>query len=140
MASILPWDALNLLGYVPFILFIVLAYVVVTAVQRQYFSPISDIPGPFLASVSIFWQIWQIARGHTAKSTINLHEKRGMAPSFKSSQLSAYTELLSGPFVRISHKEVSINHPDAIRAVLLAPLRKVGYYEQLFGSRLCSVT
>lgn len=50
MASILPWDALKLLGYVPFILFIVLAYIVVTAVQRRYFSPISDIPGPFSPS------------------------------------------------------------------------------------------
>lgn len=85
MASILPWDVLNLLGYLQFVLLILLAYVVVTAVQRRYFSPITDIPAPFLASVSIFWQIWQIARGHTAESTIKLHEKYGMVQLFESS-------------------------------------------------------
>lgn len=31
----------------------------------------------------------------------------------------------TGHFVRISHKEVSVSHPDGIRAILLAPLRKV---------------
>ena len=34
----------------------------------------------------------------------------------------------SGPFVRISYKEVSVSHPDALQAVLGAPLRKGDLY------------
>lgn len=30
-----------------------------------------------------------------------------------------------GHFVRINHEEVSVSHPDAIRAILLKPLTKV---------------
>lgn len=30
-----------------------------------------------------------------------------------------------GHFVRINHEEVSVSHPDAIRAILLTPLTKV---------------
>jgi hypothetical protein len=33
--------------------------------------------------------------------------------------------LLQGHFIRVSHKEVSVSHPDGIKAILLAPLRKV---------------
>ena len=106
MNSILPWDALKLLGYVQLLSFVLLAYIVVTAVQRRYFSPISDIPGPFLASVSNFWQIWQIAMGHTAESTIKLHEKYGMAPVRGAGHyrhvLSSYQVPLSGSVTRKS--------------------------------------
>ena len=121
-------------------LFILLADVVVTAVQRRYYSSIRDIRGLFLASISIFWQIWQIAKGRTAESTIKLHEKYGMIQMLKNSQLLTPTDMLSGPFVRISHKEVSINHPDAIRTVLLAPLRKVRLYGLFLTNAILSVT
>jgi hypothetical protein len=30
-----------------------------------------------------------------------------------------------GHFVRIAHDEVSVSHPDAIKALLIAPLEKV---------------
>jgi hypothetical protein len=42
----------------------------------------------------------------------------------------------AGYFVRISHDEVSVSHPDAIRKILLDPLRKVrtkGHYSKAFG-------
>jgi len=36
-----------------------------------------------------------------------------------------YLALSIGYFVRISPKKISVSHPDAIRAILLTPLRKV---------------
>jgi hypothetical protein len=33
--------------------------------------------------------------------------------------------MMLGPFVRIAHDEVSVCHPDAIRAILLNPIPKV---------------
>lgn len=33
--------------------------------------------------------------------------------------------LYKGHFVRVSHNEVSVSHPDAVKKILLAPLPKV---------------
>lgn len=47
--------------------------------RRRYFSPLSDIPGPFVASFSAsLWHVWQVWHGHTEKSMINLHHRYGM--------------------------------------------------------------
>jgi len=56
---------------------LVLGFVLVTFVQRRYFSSISDIPGPFSASFSVFWQIRHIIKGHTEEETIALHGEHG---------------------------------------------------------------
>lgn len=79
-------------------------------IRRKYFSPIADIPGPFFASFSRLWQLYHIFDGHTEVATIKAHERYGR-------------------FVRISHKEVSVSDPDAIRALLIAPLVKGSWYQ-----------
>lgn len=47
------------------------------AIQRRYLSSISDIPGPFVASFSILWQVWSLIRGHTQEDTFDLHKQHG---------------------------------------------------------------
>lgn len=49
----------------------------VVAFNRRYKSPISDIPGPFLASISILWEVWNVIEGHIEEKVIALHEKFG---------------------------------------------------------------
>lgn len=54
--------------------------VVLTAVlvRRRYFSPLSDIPGPFVASFSAsLWQLYHILTGHIEVAVIELHRKHG---------------------------------------------------------------
>ena len=34
-----------------------------------------------------------------------------------------------GAFVRLTHREISVNHPDAVRKILLAPLEKFSWYK-----------
>jgi hypothetical protein len=47
-------------------------------VRRRYFSPLSDIPGPFVASFTTsLWQLWHILKGHTEVAVIELHRKHG---------------------------------------------------------------
>lgn len=46
-------------------------------IRRRYFSSISDVPGPFIGSFSILWQIWHTIKGHTEEETIALHQKCG---------------------------------------------------------------
>jgi hypothetical protein len=47
-------------------------------VRRRYFSPLSDIPGPFVASFSAsLWHLWQIWKGHVEAAVIDQHHKHG---------------------------------------------------------------
>lgn len=46
-------------------------------IRRRYASSLSDIPGPFLASFSIIWQVWHVAKGDIEWRSIELHEKHG---------------------------------------------------------------
>lgn len=81
-------------------------FLLVIVIRRRYLSPIADIPGPFFASFSVLWQLWAIVKGDIQLRSIELHRKHGH-------------------FVRIGHEEVSVCHPDAVRKILLTPLRKV---------------
>ncbi|KAF2679667.1 cytochrome P450 [Lentithecium fluviatile CBS 122367] len=89
--------------------FVGAATVLFVVFRRRYLSSISDIPGPFLASFSVAWQLWRIIKGDIDRQCSKLHEKYGH-------------------FVRISHEEVSVCHPDAIRQILLNPLHKSEWY------------
>jgi len=97
------------------ILQIVLYGLITTAVcvilKHRYFSPISDIPGPFFGTVGTFLQVWQVFKGRINYTLFNFHQKYG-------------------PFVRISYNEVSVNHPDAL-GILSTPLRKGDFYRPM---------
>lgn len=90
----------------------VLATVVVglvtLAIKRSFFSPLSDIPGPFVASFTRLWHLYRIIKGRVSEDTLELHDRHG-------------------PFVRISPDEVSVSHPDAPKQLLLTTLHK-GYW------------
>lgn len=48
-------------------------------VWRRYFSPISDIPGPFAASFTRLWHIQRMLKGDQNLELIRLHDKHGMS-------------------------------------------------------------
>lgn len=79
-------------------------------VKRRYFSTLSSVPGPFLASISRLWHIIRIIKGRVSQDTLELHEKYG-------------------PFVRIAPDEVSVSHPDAPKQLLLNTLHKGYWYD-----------
>lgn len=79
-------------------------------VWRRFFSPLSDVPGPLFASVSRLWHMRRILKGDQNLELIRLHDQHGH-------------------FVRIAPNEVSISHPEALKKVLLAPLRKGDWYK-----------
>ncbi|KAI9755870.1 MAG: hypothetical protein M1815_004531 [Lichina confinis] len=85
--------------------------VVLVGLKRRYFSSISDVPGPFLATVSgNLWHLRYTFQGHLENEAIALHKKHG-------------------PFVRIGHNEVGIGHRDAVEQLLLARIRKGDFYK-----------
>jgi len=80
-------------------------------IKRRYFSPLSDIPGPFFASFTRLWQVVTMIRGDSLMVFYDLHQKYG-------------------PFVRVAPDEVSVSHPDAPKRLLLTPLAKVPYFHR----------
>ncbi|KAI1871018.1 hypothetical protein JX265_006058 [Neoarthrinium moseri] len=81
-------------------------------VAWQRFVALSDIPGPFWASVTRLWHAKQIRDGRQTDAILKLHDELG-------------------PFVRIAPDEVSVTHPEGVRKLLIDPLRKGYWYETL---------
>lgn len=53
------------------------AVVFLVSVRRRYLSPISQIPGPFLASFSRLWHLGQIWSGKQNLKLIEQHDRYG---------------------------------------------------------------
>lgn len=87
------------------LLSLVLALIAI-AIRRRYFSSLSKVPGPFLASVTRLWHAYHIFQGDHNTILLHLHEKHGH-------------------FVRIAPDEVSVSHPDGPTILLRGLLRKV---------------
>lgn len=85
---------------------VVLAFLAIAIGRRRYFSPISDVPGPFFASITRIWHVFHILHGKQSEVLTHLHKTHG-------------------PFVRIAHDEVSVSHAEAPKKLLLAALEKV---------------
>ena len=75
-------------------------------IKRRYFSPLSDIPGPFFASFTRLWQVMTMIEGNSLLVFYDLHQKYG-------------------PFVRVAPNEISISHHEAPKQLLLTALHKV---------------
>jgi hypothetical protein len=45
---------------------------------RKYFSPLRNIPGPFLASFTRLWHVVTISKGKQSIKMLELHRKHGM--------------------------------------------------------------
>ena len=74
--SLMPW------------ILLLFSFFIVRAFLRRYWTPIKDIPGPLLASVSSLWQVLQIFKGHTEVEIIKLHRKHGRSSQELSNILS----------------------------------------------------
>ncbi|KAH6659961.1 cytochrome P450 [Truncatella angustata] len=88
----------------PTLIAILIGFIIPTLLLRRY-SKLSDIPGPFFASITRLWHVRHIIIGDQNVKLVELHKEHGH-------------------FVRVSHDEVSVSHPDAMKKILLAPLRK----------------
>ncbi|MCJ1321857.1 hypothetical protein MMC15_007202 [Xylographa vitiligo] len=92
------------------VLFSLSIFIVLTIIRRIYFSPISDIPGPFVARFSILWQLWVTATGQLGPAIVALHKKHGK-------------------FVRIAYNEVSVCDPEGSPTLLKQNIDKGSWYE-----------
>jgi hypothetical protein len=80
-------------------------------IYARVLHPLSNIPGPWLASVSRLWYMIQVARGDMEKTQRQLHAKYG-------------------PLIRIAPNEVACASPDAIKTIYSTSrgLNKTDFY------------
>ncbi|RCI10212.1 hypothetical protein L249_8514 [Ophiocordyceps polyrhachis-furcata BCC 54312] len=83
---------------------------VAVVLSRRYFSHLSHVPGPFFASFTRLWHAWHLLVGDMPAQLVRLHEEYG-------------------PFVRISHDEISVSHPQAVQQIFISPLHKAPWYK-----------
>lgn len=62
---------------VPTIAFLVFSWYLGSCIWYRYLSPISDIPGPFVATFSRLWLIQMLRGGRGARELAELHQKYG---------------------------------------------------------------
>lgn len=70
--SINELSVLNVLAY-----FIIAISGICFLLWQRYFSPISDIPGPRLASFGTCFQLWEIYKGKINDTLVQLHRNHG---------------------------------------------------------------
>jgi len=80
-------------------------------IYAKTLHPLSNIPGPFLASVSRLWYVLQLRHGGMDVTQRKLHQKYG-------------------PLIRIAPNEVACASPSALRLIypMQAPLTKTDFY------------
>jgi hypothetical protein len=56
---------------------VLIGMIIARVLIRRYWTPLRNIPGPFLASFSSLWQVYQLWKGHTEEEITDLHKKHG---------------------------------------------------------------
>lgn len=69
--------AFSVSRYLPSLAGLIFAWFLASCLWYRYVSPISDIPGPFLASFSRLWLIQALRRGRAPRELLEIHEKYG---------------------------------------------------------------
>ncbi|KAF2267043.1 cytochrome P450 [Lojkania enalia] len=89
---------------------------------QRFFSPLSSIPGPFLASLTRWWLVYITRLGHYNRTLLHLHNKYGS-------------------LVRIAPDEVSVVDLDGFRTIYgsASKFRKSDWYSVWQGHRVFDV-
>jgi len=100
------------------------------------FHPLKCVPGPFIAKITRLWLFWHDYGGNPHTKLLELHRKLGMPP-LRTSNSWNDANPSSGPLVRISPNEVSINDisvSSTIYAQSNEPWVKARYHYKAFQS------
>jgi hypothetical protein len=93
------------------------AYAVLLGIYRLYLSPLSHFPGPKLAALTGWYEVWYdvVIGGQFTFQIEKWHQKYGTFLSLDSQNhapLKHLANLLAGPIIRIRPDEVHISDPD----------------------------
>jgi glucan phosphoethanolaminetransferase (alkaline phosphatase superfamily) len=66
------------------LILVLLALFVARFFYKRYATSLRKVPGPFVASFTRLWKLWQLYKGDTHLTNIELHRKYGI-PQLRSS-------------------------------------------------------
>ena len=111
------------------VLGLVAAFFVSQIIYDVFFSPLKSIPGPFLARLTRFWELYILRHGHSHMEFVRQHEKHGIAPVHKSIQHPLTKQ--SGFVVRVAPNRYSFSRPEDVKLIYSpgSKFPKSKYYE-----------
>lgn len=59
------------------VLCLIASYYTISTFYNLFFSPLKNVPGPFLARVTRWWEYFMVQRGVSNLEYVRLHEKYG---------------------------------------------------------------
>lgn len=75
--GVLPRNGLNACPWLAVVASL-LGAILALMLYRRYIAPLSDVPGPFWASVGRIWHTRMIMRGNQGEDLLRLHQEYGM--------------------------------------------------------------
>ena len=91
-------------------------FVFARSLIKAYKTPLSDIPGPWIAKFTRFWLLWGISTRSWQKINVELHREYGMCRTPEIASKNLLTPGV-GPIVRISPNEYSLDDPNASKII-----------------------
>lgn len=123
-------------SWLVFLTTVAITYLSVVANYRLFFHPLANVPGPRIAALTIWWEVYENVwkGGNLPFKLKRLHEIYGPVTSPPQWALLNYTN--SGPIIRISPNGVHIADPSAYERIYYVgtPFGKdEWYYQVAFG-------
>lgn len=79
---------------------------------QRYGSPLRNVPGPFLASVTPLWRLYRVLKGNWHLEIIELHQRYG---AYSLELRDVFLTPSAGEWVRIAPNEVSSISPSLVQ-------------------------
>lgn len=102
-----------------------LVLVVATVVRNRWFHPLSRFPGPFLASQTDLWRVYQLWTRRMPATLIQLHEKYGPVVKYGPNDLSFQSVAAINPIYKSGRKVIKSDFYDGFTT----------FHPNLFGMR-----
>ncbi|KAK7697057.1 hypothetical protein SLS64_013908 [Diaporthe eres] len=101
------------------VLCLIASYYAISTAYNLFFSPLKNVPGPFLARVTRWWEYFMVQRGVSNLEYVDLHKKYG-------------------PIVRVGPNRYSISLPSGVKTIyeLGGKYSKTDYYRPLQAADL----
>ncbi|KAJ9641648.1 hypothetical protein H2204_002710 [Knufia peltigerae] len=101
------------------------ATILAKIIYNTWFHPLSKFPGPFLASQTDLWRVYQLTTRHMPETLLQLHEKYGPVVRYGPNELSFWGVEAINPIYKSGRKVLKSNFYDGFTT----------FHPNLFGTK-----
>ncbi|KIW16058.1 hypothetical protein PV08_06109 [Exophiala spinifera] len=99
--------------------------ILATVIYNRWFHPLSKFPGPFLASQTDLWRVYQLTTRHMPEKLLKLHEQYGPVVRYGPNELSFWGVKAINPIYKSGRKVLKSDFYDGFTT----------FYQNLFGTK-----